>query len=356
MPNALLRLTLILAAIPFLGSSHLAVAAPQATTSWTGAVGDGDFFNDFNWSNNVPRQDSLAQFLLAAEYDIVITDSPEIDELVFGNGDIGFRSAEADDIQSINVTRTISMNNSMVELNGANLSSDQLFMGESSDARIDVTGGSRVDVTNQWFVDNGSLLDIDGGAITSNSLIFGSVPGSTGNMIVDGGTVDTTALSILSPFGGGNSRVTLRNGAKWTVSALEIGSVGNDGRVDVFSGSLLSVDGIIMGGELNVSGVDSQVNSNIGLFMGGEAAMNISDAGKACSGDTCQVAEGTVMITTGGRFEANSLGEVGLKIGSGDADVVVNGGVLESNQNIQVGVDNGTGSLLAESGRIGLRK
>ena len=158
------------------------------------------------------------------------------------------------------------------------------------------------------FIQNGGTAELDGGAAgTANKVFLGIVSGSQGTLEVSG--VGTTLTIDFDTVLGGQDNL----------------SIGGNGILNISKGAIVNTGGFgIIGGiedssgTATIIGTDSAWNINENLILGGlvnfggTGTMEITDGGTVTvTGDATigfgTESEGTLTVTTDGRFEASTL-------------------------------------------------
>lgn len=223
-------------------------------------------------------------------------------------------------------------------------------------------------------------LAIDGGHFSTGTFInAGILDHLAGTLTIDGGEYLSGSASDYHLQGDGrNATVTLENGANWNPARNLSVASGNDGTLNVKSGSAATIPGyFVVGrsgdeatGSVDVSGADSSISADNEATIGlsGAGVLNVSDGGSAdfrkdlfigrYSTSQGHVTVGGVgspsLITVGTApsgdsaeyMDVGSSGKGTLDISQGGTVNVPNGGVRIGIQSAAVGSVNVTGGSL----------
>lgn len=194
--------------------------------------------------------------------------------------------------------------------------------------------------------------------------------GDVGSLHLTSGTLSTRGLVVSATGGTGNTTGLLEiTGPNTTLEVTgtfdenQIGGAGNDsGEVRVTEGAKLIAPQatLLLGrnggsGKMLVSGLGSHLQVDtfyVGLIGHGELTVQqaaIVDFGYLAIANQDISPTGTVAVNTGGRISVSDAILVG---GAGIGTLVIDGGTVESMQQMQVGADEGSGQVMVRNGGV----
>jgi hypothetical protein len=251
----------------------VAQTVPVSPALWTGAAGDGNFFNPANWAQGiVPRNVGGQEFSLTIPMNTQVANSSANPVRVAGF------------IQQRNSTFELARNASVEVTQSANLSGllsvtgpDSSFVALQSSVQLvgapqlfALAGGTIAVAAEQFSLTADPLFDLplliaDGAdsVLDLSSLESLEVDFATDETFVvaatNGGTMDLSSLATLSGVTGGTGRLALR---------AETGGTIRVGNLDVFDQAGIQADGtdsvIDVDGNLEMGSASQMVLSNLG--------------------------------------------------------------------------------------------
>jgi hypothetical protein len=299
----------------------LLVPAPAiaAVSTWIGGIGDWEIAGNWN-PVGVPPATNETHILQngPAEVVTVTAAGAQSARLVMENG--------AD----------------LIITNGADLAiAGQALLGNdvSSVGSIIKLDGGDLSVGAEWAlgVTGGASLEINSGTANANGGWFmpGYLAGSTGNIVLNGGALNTSASTVFYVGFDGSGSLTNNGGTVTANNAVIAGqNAAGSGEIVVNSGTFTVAGTFAVGqsgtGSLTVNG--GTVNANGPWLIPGYLVGGTGD-----------------IAVNGGNLNVAGPLHVGYQ---GDGSLTVTGGVVDVGADLTVGADGGTGDVVMNGGTV----